>query len=278
MDKDIDEAAFPSTDTDTTATSYPADTDWLSSSAPRGSRMTVKAAQALADSRVLLLAAYAEYCKKPAVCKSDKANTAFGRGGAVYRYASLAALQRASIAKLASHGLTINQLVKSDGNGDVVVTTVLGHSSGQCMESTLRMAPDKQKGVHGFASAATYAQRLGLRALVQIICVDELDPDEEADAVDDDGNAAAGVETPTQQHKSGSALDSALAHCRAKGMPEPMIAAFLQAQADAPEETQLAELRETLKTWLKTSPVTGLTQPRATKKRAKVSNDDALFS
>ena len=224
-----------------------------------------------------LLAAYAEYCKKPAVCKSAKANTAFGRGGAVYRYASLAALQRASIAKLASHGLTINQLVKSDGNGDVVVTTVLGHTSGQCMESTLRMAPDKQKGVHGFASAATYAQRLGLRALVQIICVDELDPDEEADAVDDDGNAAAGVEATTVP-RTDSKLDTALAVCRKQQMPETHIAAFLKNYEDHTQDEKLDALREALKTWLRTSKLDGLSKPQSTRHSAKVSNDDALFS
>ena len=181
-----------------------------------------------------LLSALAVYSQSPAMCKSDKQNNAFGRGASVYRYASLAALQRACLKKLAAQGLTITQLVSTSESGDAQVETRLGHASGQFLSATMRMAPDKQNGVHGYASAATYAQRMGLRAMVQIICVDELDPDEEADSIEDDGNAAAGIETAPEPERD---VTSVLLDYKRRGFPQEAIDRFHE-WADAAERSE----------------------------------------
>jgi hypothetical protein len=229
-----------------------------------------------------LLSALAVYAKAPAMCKSDKQNNAFGRGASVYRYASLAALQRACLKKLAEQGLTITQLVTTSESGDAQVQTRLGHASGQFISATMRMAPDKQKGVHGYASAATYAQRMGLRAMVQIICVDELDPDEEADAIEDDGNAASGIETPDESTPARD-IPSTLIDYQKRGLSEEAIKKFHEwlnenpTKSEADQVTALDRMFQRHEQAGKLTLKNGIRAPQATAGQGKVDNSGSIL-
>lgn len=93
------------------------------------------------------------------------------------KYASLAAVRDAVLPVLTAHGLALTQLVSTEGD-QVVCTTVLWHSSGQYLGSTLHL-PAARNDAQGYGSAITYARRYSLMALC---CV--------AGDEDDDGEAA----------------------------------------------------------------------------------------
>src|SRR6266566_3635787 len=59
------------------------------------------------------------------------------------RYATLASVIEAARAPLAEHGLCVMQLPGNAGIGNIAVTTILGHASGQWLESVLYVAPVK---------------------------------------------------------------------------------------------------------------------------------------
>jgi len=95
------------------------------------------------------------------------------------KYASLAAVRDAVIPILSRHGLSLSQLpICEDGRAGC--ETVLMHSSGEYMSTTLLLPVDKATA-HGVGSALTYARRYALMAIAGVVGDD-----------DDDGNAAVG--------------------------------------------------------------------------------------
>jgi hypothetical protein len=98
-------------------------------------------------------------------------------------YADLAAIIDVIREPLSSNGLAILQSIETDA-GDVVITTLLSHTSGQWVETALRLKPTKNDP-QGVASAATYGRRIGLQSLVGV-----------AADTDDDGNAASATHAP----------------------------------------------------------------------------------
>lgn len=92
-------------------------------------------------------------------------------------YADLASVWDACRKALTANGLSVVQGPVSD-EGRVGVTTMLMHSSGQWIESTLFMRPTKDDP-QGAGSCLTYARRYALAAMVGVA------PE------DDDGNAAS---------------------------------------------------------------------------------------
>jgi len=94
------------------------------------------------------------------------------------KYADLAACWDACRQPLSENGLSVIQVPESDETG-VTVVTVLAHSSGQWIRSSLHMKP-KDTTPQGVGSAITYARRYALAAFVGLA------------QVDDDGNAASG--------------------------------------------------------------------------------------
>ncbi len=102
------------------------------------------------------------------------------------KYADLSSVLEAIKEPFAANGLCLTQHPTSR-NGEVVVTSILLHISGQFLESDLPMIPDK-KTPQGFGSAITYARRYAAMAIAGLA------PD------DDDGNAAsAPKEKPAQK-------------------------------------------------------------------------------
>lgn len=97
------------------------------------------------------------------------------------RYATLAACLDAVREPLSSCGLSVSQLVGGGGDGHVVVTTVLGHESGQYLSTALRVAVAPGPGqspIQGVGGAITYARRYALLAIVGMSSAED----------DDDGN------------------------------------------------------------------------------------------
>jgi hypothetical protein len=92
------------------------------------------------------------------------------------KYATLGAVIEASREPMAENGLAVVQM---PGNieGNVAVTTILGHSSGEWIESTVYVAPAKFDA-QGLGSVITYLRRYARMAIVGIA------PE------DDDGEAA----------------------------------------------------------------------------------------
>jgi len=106
-------------------------------------------------------------------------------------YADLASVWDACRAPLANAGLSIVQLVSSDPT-HAIIETILAHSSGEWVSSTLAVPLTKAdaKGLikadaQGLGSAITYGRRYALAAIVGVC------------PADDDGEAA--VARPTQR-------------------------------------------------------------------------------
>lgn len=112
----------------------------------------------------------------------DKNNPAFRS-----KYADLGAVWDAVREPLAKNGLSVVQFPHRVENG-VEVETILMHSSGQWISSTLGM-PVSKGDAHGLGSAITYARRFSLSAFCGVA------------PVDDDGNAATGRQSPPEQPK-----------------------------------------------------------------------------
>lgn len=103
------------------------------------------------------------------------------------KYADLGSVVEAIRAPLSKHGLSYVQLTEPTEKDEVRVETVILHSSGQWIGSTLAL-PVSKADAQGFGSAITYARRYGLSAAFGVA------PE------DDDGNAAAkAAPTPAQQ-------------------------------------------------------------------------------
>ena len=97
-------------------------------------------------------------------------------------YADLASVWDACRAPLANAGLSIVQLVSSDP-AHAIIETILAHSSGEWVSSTLAV-PLTKADAQGLGSAITYGRRYALAAIVGVC------------PADDDGEAA--VARPTQ--------------------------------------------------------------------------------
>ena len=97
-------------------------------------------------------------------------------------YADLASVWDACRAPLANAGLSIVQLVSSDST-HAIIETILAHSSGEWVSSTLAV-PLTKSDAQGLGSAITYGRRYALAAIVGVC------------PADDDGEAA--VSRPTQ--------------------------------------------------------------------------------
>lgn len=92
------------------------------------------------------------------------------------KYADLSSVVDAVKAPLLKHGISFIQGV-NDAEGGVAVETMLLHTSGEWLSSTLRIPASKQDA-QGYGSAITYGRRYGLQSMCGV------------PAEDDDGNAA----------------------------------------------------------------------------------------
>ena len=94
------------------------------------------------------------------------------------KYADLAEFVRASRPYLTKNGLTVVQKIISD-DGPSILYTKLGHSSGQWLESRMRIVPPKND-IQTLGSYITYLKRYSYASLVGVVSGQE----------DDDGEIA----------------------------------------------------------------------------------------
>ncbi len=103
------------------------------------------------------------------------------------QYTTLSSVWNACRAVLSANGLSVVQNAEVL-DGQVSVQTVLLHSSGEYIDSTLAIRPEVNNA-HGIGSAITYARRFALASMIGIA------------PADDDGNAASGKGTRTQERR-----------------------------------------------------------------------------
>lgn len=118
------------------------------------------------------------------------------------KYADLASCWDAARAALPEQGLCVIQTTRPSDKDEVVVITLLAHSSGEWIEGELPL-PVTKADAQGYGSALTYARRYGLCAMVGIA------PE------DDDGNAAANAKPNKQAGKMPT--KEFVDHCTAMG-------------------------------------------------------------
>jgi hypothetical protein len=113
------------------------------------------------------------------------------------RYADLGAVIEAAKPVLAANGLAVSQLVSGSGN-EIAVTTVLMHSSGEYIETTISLPLGDEKGksqAQVAGSVITYLRRYSLSSIIGIY----------ADEDGDGASAPAQVQHKAEQPKNGGA-------------------------------------------------------------------------
>lgn len=95
------------------------------------------------------------------------------------RYADLASIIKASRPALTKNGLSVSQQILTNDDGSNTMHTLLLHSSGQWIETRMRIVPGKND-MQTLGSCITYLKRYAYAALVGVVSSDE----------DDDGEMA----------------------------------------------------------------------------------------
>lgn len=101
-------------------------------------------------------------------------------GNQKFKYANLAQLIEATRPALAANGLAVIQLINTNEQGKHVISTLLTHESGECVQSCVVMAAGSIDKIQDYGKAVTYMRRYAYSA---ILC---LASDEEPDADDGD--------------------------------------------------------------------------------------------
>jgi hypothetical protein len=117
-----------------------------------------------------------------------------GEGEKTFRYASLASGLDIVRKSLGRHEIaTIQTTAIDQDSGQIRLTTLLAHASGEWISSDWPVCPVSEIGTpHRMGKALTYARRYALFALVGIAGEDDLDaPDEPAPAVDAPSSGSA---------------------------------------------------------------------------------------
>lgn len=99
------------------------------------------------------------------------------------KYADLAEIVKASRPALTKNGLCVIQQIRMNEEGLHVLHTLLAHSSGQWIETRMKINPAKND-IQGLGSYISYIRRYSYAALVGVVVSDE----------DDDGEAVVAPE------------------------------------------------------------------------------------
>lgn len=94
------------------------------------------------------------------------------------KYASLGAIIETSKPLLSKYGLSISQFPTSNAEGQVGVSTILMHDSGEWLEDTVFMTPEKGKGVNDAQSAGiaiTYCRRYAWQSILGMVADEDTD-------------------------------------------------------------------------------------------------------
>lgn len=121
------------------------------------------------------------------VARTDSVNPYFKS-----KYADLASVVKASRPFLAKNGICVIQRTVANENGDVFLYTRLCHSSGQWIESSMKVRPPKSD-IQTLGSYLTYLRRYMYAAVTGVVASDE-DDDGEVAMSEPRGSSAPAVE------------------------------------------------------------------------------------
>jgi ERF superfamily len=121
-------------------------------------------------------------------------------------YADLASLVRASRPSLTKFGLSVLQQVLPNDDGQMILHTILGHSSGQYIESRMRILPVKND-IQSFGSYITYLRRYSYAAIIGCVASGE-DDDGEVSMVGSRETMAKGVALNSKYHPKSESHDT----------------------------------------------------------------------
>lgn len=93
------------------------------------------------------------------------------------RYADLADVVKASRPHLTKNGLCVMQQILPNDDGQNILLTILGHISGQFIESRMRILPPKPD-VQALGAYITYIRRMSYASIVGVVVADEDDDGE----------------------------------------------------------------------------------------------------
>ena len=106
-------------------------------------------------------------------------------------YADLAEIVRVSRPALTKNGLSVMQQILPNDDGQNILHTILGHQSGQWIESRMRILPSKPS-IQDLGSYITYLKRYSYSAIIGVVATNE-DDDGEAAVYDERETKAKGV-------------------------------------------------------------------------------------
>jgi len=81
------------------------------------------------------------------------------------RYSDLLSIVKSTRPALTKYGLCVTQIIELDGDGSSILSTRLGHSSGQWIESRMKISPQKTD-IQSWAAFVSYARRYCYAALI----------------------------------------------------------------------------------------------------------------
>ncbi len=102
------------------------------------------------------------------------------------KYADLASVVNAARPALTKNGLSVVQNIVAHDDGSSVLHTILFHTSGEYIESRMKILPSKTD-IQSISSYTTYIKRMAYASLVGVVTGDE----------DDDGEQAVATERST---------------------------------------------------------------------------------
>lgn len=108
------------------------------------------------------------------------------------KYADLASVVNAARPALTKYGLSVVQNILAHDDGSSVLHTILMHTSGQYMESRMKILPAKSD-IQAISSYTTYIKRMAFASLVGVVTGDEMDDDGEAAVATERDTYAKGV-------------------------------------------------------------------------------------
>lgn len=111
------------------------------------------------------------------------------------KYADLEEIVKASRPYLAKNGLAVIQQIMANEDGTSVLNTILSHSSGQWIESRMRIISQKAD-IQSVGSAITYVRRYSYAAMVGVVAGGEDDDGETVMAPQRQLYARGTAETP----------------------------------------------------------------------------------
>jgi hypothetical protein len=95
------------------------------------------------------------------------------------QYADLAEIVKASRPALTKNGLAVIQQILPNEDGQNILHTILGHSSGQWIESRMRILPSKPD-IQSLGSYITYLRRYAYASIIGVVVANEDDDAEVA--------------------------------------------------------------------------------------------------